>query len=60
MRKDRKFKHEAPCVEHGKPDIAVMHIGSNNVSYNNLDIDASILAQNIIIILKKWLNHDGD
>ena len=25
-----------PHLEHDKPDIAVIHIGSNNVSYNNL------------------------
>lgn len=32
-------------LEHGKPDFAVIHIGSNNVPYYNLDIDASILAE---------------
>ena len=48
-RKDTRFK----TLEHGKPDIAVIHIGSNNVSYNNLDIDASMLAENIIKIEKK-------
>ena len=37
----------SPHLEHDKPDIAVIHIGSSNVSYNNLDIDASILAGNI-------------
>ena len=43
-------------LEHGKPDIAVIHTGSNNVSYNNLDIDASMLAENIIKIEKKWID----
>ena len=43
-------------LEHGKPDIAVIHIGSNNVSYNNLDIDASVLAGNIIKIGKKCID----
>ena len=37
------WKHYvAPHLEHGKPDIAVIHVGSNNVSYINLDIDASM------------------
>ena len=31
-----------PHLEHGKPGIAVIHGGSNNVSYNNLDINASM------------------
>ena len=33
------LKHLTPHLEHDKPDIAAIHIGSNNVSYNNLDID---------------------
>ena len=28
-----------PHLEHDKPDLAAIHIASNNVSYNNLDID---------------------
>ena len=60
---DLKLKHYVtPHLEHEKPDIAVIHIGSNNMSYNNLDIDASILAENIIklgrhtliMVQKKW------
>ena len=35
-------------LEHDKPDNAVIHIGSNKVSYNNLDVVASILAENIM------------
>ena len=35
-------KHVTPHLENGKPDIAVIHTGSNNVSYNNLDINASM------------------
>ena len=32
-----RLKHYVtPHLEHGKPDIAVIRIGSNNVSYNNL------------------------
>ena len=42
------LKHVTPHLEHGKPDIAVMHIGSN-MSYNNLHIDTSMLAENIKI-----------
>ena len=39
--KIRGSKHYVtPHLEHGKPDISVTHGGSNNVSYNNLDIDA--------------------
>ena len=49
--------HVTSHVEHGKPDIAVIHIGSNNVSYNNLDIDASMLAENIIKIGKKCIDY---
>ena len=52
-RKDTRFK----TLEHGKPDIAAIHIGSNNVSYNNLDIDASMLAENIIKIGKKCIDY---
>ena len=42
-----------PHLEHDKPDTAVIHIESKNVSYNNLDIDVSILAGNIIKIGNK-------
>ena len=31
-------------------------IGSKNLTYNDLDIDASILAENIIKIGKKWIS----
>ena len=35
--KDTRLKHYVtPHLEHGKPDIAVIRIGSKNVSYNNL------------------------
>ena len=42
-----------PHLEHDKPDTTVIHIESKNVSYNNLDIDVSILAGNIIKIGNK-------
>ena len=47
-------------LEHEKPDIAVIHLGSNNTSYKNLDIDASILAGNIIKIEKKCIDYGAD
>ena len=34
-----------PHLQHDKPDIAIIHIERNNVTYNNLDTDASILAE---------------
>ena len=36
-----------PHLQHDKPDIAVIHIERNNVTYNNLDTDASILAETL-------------
>ena len=36
-----------PHLQHDKPDIAVIHIERNNVTYNNLDTDASILAEKL-------------
>ena len=57
--KIKDLKHYVtPYSEHNKPDIAVIHIGSNNVLYNNLDIDVSILGGNIIKIGKKCIE-DG-
>ena len=53
------LKHVTPHLEHGKPDIAVIHIGSNNMSYNNLDIDASMLAENMKIG-KKWIDYGAE
>ena len=46
-----------PHLEYGKPDIAVIHIRSNNVSYNNLGIDASMFAENIIKIGNKCIDY---
>ena len=43
----------AQHLEYDKPDITIMHIGSNNVSYKNLDIEASVLAENFIKIGNK-------
>ena len=52
------LKHHAiPHLEHYKPDAAVILIGSNNISYNNLDINASMLAENIIKIGKKCIDY---
>ena len=44
-------------LEHEKPGFAVIHIGSNNVSCNNLDIDASVLVENIMKIGNKCINY---
>ena len=54
--KIQDLKHYVtPYLEHGTPGIAVTHIGSNNVSYNKLDIDASIWTENIIKVGKKCI-----
>ena len=45
-----------PHFEHDKPDIVVIHLGTNNVSYNNLDKYASILAENIIKVENKCID----
>ena len=50
--------YETPHLEHDKPDIAVIHIGSNNVSFRNLDTDALILAENVIKIGNKCIYYD--
>ena len=48
--KTQDLKHFAtPHFEHEKQNFPVIHIGSNNLSYNNADIDPSILAKNIKI-----------
>ena len=44
-------------LEYDKPNIAVIHIGSKNVSYNGLNIDASILAKKIIKIGNKCIDY---
>ena len=49
-----------PHLEHVKPDIAVIHIGSGNMSYNNLDINVSILTTNIIKIRKKCIDYGAE
>ena len=46
-----------PYVEHDKPDILVIHIGSNNMLYYNLDMYGSILAKYIIKIGKKCIDY---
>ena len=46
-----------PNLEQNKPDVVVIHIGSNNVSYNKLNIDPSVLAENIIRIGTKCMQY---
>ena len=54
--KIQDLKHYVtPQLEIEKPDVAVIHIRSNNMSYNNLD--ASILAENILKIGKKYIDY---
>ena len=52
-------QHVTSHLEHDKQYIAVIHTGSNNVSCNNLDIDASILAEYITKIGIKSISHGG-
>ena len=40
-----------------QPDIAVIHAGSNNVSYKSLDTDARLFAENIVEIGKKCVEY---
>ena len=40
--------HVTPQLSMTKPGFAFIHIESNNVSYKNLDIDASVLAENFL------------
>ena len=44
-------------LEHDKPDIVAIHVGSNNVSYKNVDIDVSILVESIIKIGNKCIDY---
>ena len=46
-----------PNLQQQKPDIVVIYVGSNNVSYNNLDGDARLLAANVIKIGKKCIEY---
>ena len=39
-----------PNLEQNKPDVVVIHVGSNNISYNKLNVDPSVLAEKIINI----------
>ena len=46
-----------PPLEEEKPDVAVIHIGSNNASYNRLDVDPAVIAGNIIEVGKKCIEY---
>lgn len=37
-----------PNLEQNKPDVVIIHVGSNNISYNKLNVDPSVLAEKII------------
>ena len=56
--KRQDLKHYATShLEHEKPDTAHIHRARNNMSYNNLYIDASILAENNY---KTWKDYGGE
>ena len=42
-----------PHLEYEKPEIVVINVGSNNISYNNPNMNPAVLAQNIINIGNK-------
>ena len=46
-----------PKLKQQQPDIAVIHVGSNNVSYKRLDTDARLFAENIVEIGKKYVEY---
>lgn len=46
-----------PHLSDEKPDIAVIHIGSNNVTYNSLENNATDVAESIIQIGQKCANY---
>ena len=46
-----------PNLQQQNPDIVVIHVGSNNVSYNYLDGDARSLAANVVKIGKKCIEY---
>ena len=46
-----------PHLEYKKPDIVVIHVGSNNISYKNLNMNPAVLAQNIINIGNKCVDY---
>ena len=46
-----------PHLEYEKPGIVVILVGSNNISYNNLNMSPAVLAQNIINIGNKCVDY---
>ena len=46
-----------PHLEYEKPDIAVIHVGSNNISNKNLNMNPAVLAQNIISTGNKCVDY---
>ena len=41
-----------PPLEQEKPDIAVIHVGSNNVTYDNLGDDPNVIAEKTFKLAK--------
>ena len=46
-----------PNLQQQKPDIVVIHVGSNNAAYNKLHFDPRLLAENIIKIGKTCIEY---
>ena len=46
-----------PNLKQQQPGIAVIHAGSNNVTYKRLDTDARLFAENIVEIGKKCIEY---
>ena len=46
-----------PPLEQEKPDIAVIHVGSNNVTYDNLGDDPNVIAEKIIQIGQRCIEY---
>ena len=47
-----------PPLEDQRPDIAVIHIGSNNINYHDLNIDPLKVAESIIELAEKCIEYD--
>ena len=46
-----------PNLKQQQPDIAVIHVGSNNFSHKSLNTDARLFAENIVEIGKKYVEY---
>ena len=46
-----------PPLKEETPDVVIIHIGSNNVTYNNLDSDPIVIAKDIIQIGERCVEY---